>query len=316
MDHELLKQSAMTSSSLPKPADRDAARARRDEPRAPREHSLTSSVGTTARVAHRATCFAVVVASLLTACAGGEEIGRPAFDDAVTADEPETEIVATTPPPSETQARVDEEPAAADDEPQAPVVTPDALLAKLTSCTNKVSTAPYARDKNAVENVDVCGLNGAVFFKADMDIVCDGKETPQCNKTTDPWFLPMTATTDSKGEYLDAAALPFIVLPMASARWNYKNSDLLLGSVAAVIYKGKVQYGIVGDIGPAGIIGEASYAMAVELGINPDPKIGGTSQEVTYIVFTGASARVKKKEDHAEAVAIGQQRAAQFLVDN
>ena len=89
-----------------------------------------------------------------------------------------------------------------------------------------------------------------------------------------------------------------------------------MGSVAAVIYDGKIEYGIVGDVGPTSIIGEASYAMAKRLGINPDPKVGGISTGVTYIVFTGPSGVVSKKEDHAEAVTKGTARAAQFLAEN
>ncbi len=42
---------------------------------------------------------------------------------------------------------------------------------------------------------------------------------------------------------------------------------------------------MVGDTGPDEIIGEASYATAKALGIDPDPETGGTDSGVTYIVF-------------------------------
>src|SRR5262249_20650006 len=145
---------------------------------------------------------------------------------------------------------------------------------------------------------------GAVFWKADLDVDCDGKESTACNKTTDPWFLPETAATDSTGAPLDAASLPYLVVPGVSARWSFKGAGVALGNVGAVIYDGKMEFGIVGDIGPTTIIGEASYAMASKLGINPDPKVGGTAAEVAYVVFTGPSAAVKKNEDHAEAIAL------------
>ena len=74
--------------------------------------------------------------------------------------------------------------------------------------------------------------------------------------------------------------------------------------------------GIVGDIGPSSILGEASYAMASGLGINPNPSTGGAASGVTYVVFTGKSAVVQKNEDHAEAVTLGTARAAQLLVEN
>ncbi len=63
-----------------------------------------------------------------------------------------------------------------------------------------------------------------------------------------------------------------------------------------MIYKGKIEYGIIGDTGPDDIIGEASYAMAKSLGIDPDPSTGGTDDEVVYVAFTGKSDAVKKNE--------------------
>ena len=39
------------------------------------------------------------------------------------------------------------------------------------------------------------------------------------------------------------------------------------------------------DEGPSNIIGEASFATAKALGINPDPSNGGVDSGVTYIVF-------------------------------
>ena len=120
----------------------------------------------------------------------------------------------------------------------------------------------------------------------------------------------------SKGDPLDAAKLPFVVVPQPSSRWDYRASDLALGTVVAVIYNGKLEYGIIGDTGPAAIIGEASYAMAKSLGIDPDPSTGGVASGVTYVAFTGKADAVEKKEDHAEAVSIGERRTAQFLDEN
>ena len=192
-------------------------------------------------------------------------------------------------------------------------VTAAALLAKLKACTTKLSTAPYSRDVGGIANIDVCAHGSAVFWRADMDIDCDGKSSVVCNASTDPSFQAQTAATDSKGLPLDAAKLPFLVVPGVSSRWSYKSSGIAMGSVGAVIYKDKVEIGIVGDVGPSSILGEASYAMAEHLGIDPNPKIGGTSSEVVYVVFTGPSSIVKTKEDHAEAVALGKQRAQELI---
>jgi hypothetical protein len=101
------------------------------------------------------------------------------------------------------------------------------------------------------------------------------------------------------------------VVPMAGSIWNYRDHGIRGGSVAAVIYKDRVQYAVVGDTGPHDIIGEASYATAAALGINPDPHGGGTPSGVTYIVFKNS--RVSPIEDHAAAVETGEQLAKQFV---
>ena len=77
-----------------------------------------------------------------------------------------------------------------------------------------------------------------------------------------------------------------------------------------------VEYGVFGDEGPKAIIGEASYAMAVKLGIDPDPSTGGTDSGVTYIAFTGPGAVVPKIEDHQGAVTLGEQLASTLITAN
>ena len=77
-----------------------------------------------------------------------------------------------------------------------------------------------------------------------------------------------------------------------------------------------MSFGVFGDEGPDNIIGEASYAMAASLGIDPDPSVGGTDDTVTYIVFTGEGAAVDPIEDHAAAESLGLELAAQLVADN
>jgi hypothetical protein len=190
-------------------------------------------------------------------------------------------------------------------------ITAQQLLALTTSCT--VAGGTWAKDDAGASTVSMCKLDGAYFWKADMDVDCDGKRTAACNETTDPWFQNQTSAVDSKGGWLDAAALPYVVIPLPSSRFDYSAHGIQLGSVVAVIYGGKVAYGVFGDEGPEDIIGESSYAMAASLGIDPDPANGGTDGPVTYIVFTGPSGVVSKIEDHAAAVAIGEARASLLI---
>ncbi|WLW51014.1 glycoside hydrolase family 75 protein [Streptomyces sp. YU58] len=184
------------------------------------------------------------------------------------------------------------------------------LLAKVTSCT-RISQGEYRTDEEARATVPVCGTDGAVFWKADMDIDCDGQRTARCNENTDPWFQPDTAFHQSDGRPLRSDSLPYVVVPSVSETWSYPSAGIGGGGVVAVIHDGKVQYAVVGDTGPKRIIGEASYATAEALGIDPDPATGGTDAEVTYILFPHS--RVSPIENHDAAVALGDRLAREFV---
>ncbi|MGW2051701.1 glycoside hydrolase family 75 protein [Streptomyces sp. NPDC001858] len=184
------------------------------------------------------------------------------------------------------------------------------LLARVRDCT-PVSNGRYRTDAGAAATIPVCGTDQAVFWTADMDIDCDGRPSPQCNSGTDPAFSAATSYTQSDGRYLDAVTLPYIVVPGVSAIWDHRAHGVRGGAVAAVVYQDRVQYAVVGDTGPTGIIGEASYATAQALGINPDPRSGGTPSGVTYIVFKDS--RVTPIESHASAVEAGDRLARLFV---
>ncbi|MEU0603957.1 glycoside hydrolase family 75 protein [Streptomyces sp. NPDC006393] len=187
------------------------------------------------------------------------------------------------------------------------------LLAKVTSC-QQISSGTYKTDDGTSATVPVCGKNGAVFWKADMDIDCDGQRTTDCNETRDPWFQNDTAFHQSDGLPLKAESLPFVVVPGTSTIWNYTSAGIKGGGVVAVVYGNKVEYAVVGDTGPSKIIGEASYATAKALGIDPDPATGGADSGVTYILFKNS--QVSPIENHGAAVTLGEQLAKQFLRSN
>ncbi|MFF0449794.1 glycoside hydrolase family 75 protein [Streptomyces sp. NPDC004609] len=187
------------------------------------------------------------------------------------------------------------------------------LLARVKGCT-QISAGTYRKDAGSAANVPVCGMNGAVFWKADMDIACDGQVTGKCNRKSDPWFLPDTAFHQSSGKPLNSEKLPYIVVPSPSGIWRYPASGIRGGGVVAVVHDGKVRYGVVGDTGPSEIIGEASYAMAESLGVNPHPVSGGVASDVTYILFKNS--RVSPIESHSAAVTLGDSLARQFLREN
>ncbi|MGW9190215.1 glycoside hydrolase family 75 protein [Streptomyces rubiginosohelvolus] len=196
-------------------------------------------------------------------------------------------------------------------EADADVVTAAQLLAEVRACS-RISKGRYRTDSGSAKaTVPVCGTRDAVFWKADMDIDCDGRKTRACNRKTDPYFLPETAFQSSRGEPLDSAALPHVVVPGPSKVWDYRKAGLTGGSVVAVVYRDRVRYGVIGDTGPRGIIGEASYAMAKTLGIDPDPSTGGAESGVTYIAFKNS--RISPIESRARAQSRGAALAREFV---
>ncbi|MDO0910329.1 glycoside hydrolase family 75 protein [Streptomyces sp. DT2A-34] len=187
------------------------------------------------------------------------------------------------------------------------------LLAKVTSCS-QISHGKYRTDEGTSATVPVCGRHGAVFWTADMDIDCDGQRTDECNEDTDPWFQPDTAFHQSDGLPLRSETLPYVVVPRISDIWDHSAAGIEGGSVVAVIHDDQVLYAVVGDTGPQEVIGEASYAAAEALGIDPDPATGGTASGVTYILFEDS--RVSPIESHSAAVSLGERLAREFIRDN
>jgi hypothetical protein len=97
--------------------------------------------------------------------------------------------------------------------------------------------------------VAICRLQGAYFLPSDFDVDCDGGTEPAC--TADPWYLPETSATDSHGDPVDASHVPFIVVPLPSTRFSYRDADIHLGAAAVVVYHGLIAYAVFADEGRA-----------------------------------------------------------------
>jgi peptidoglycan hydrolase-like protein with peptidoglycan-binding domain len=190
--------------------------------------------------------------------------------------------------------------------------TAQQLKDKTAGCEAQLSNGKYAHDAGGSRTVAVCKTGGAVHWTADFDVDCDGQRTTQCNENTDPSFQPNTSWNQSNGQPLNSAGLPFIVVPLSSSIWNYSTAGVAGGTVAAVVYQDKVAYAVVGDQGPSGIIGEGSYKLAQQLGINPNPSSGGVSGAVvTYILFPGVKS--VPIESQTDALSKGQAAATSFV---
>jgi len=193
----------------------------------------------------------------------------------------------------------------------------DVSAAQLLAATKhgeliKETENKFQTDMDKPKNISMFSLTNATFWTADMDIDCDGRETPFCNKQTDPDFQNQLSCDAD----IAADQTPYFVIPTGSPA-NSRKRGIEIGQVAAIIYSNQVVYAVfLDECGIRTLIGEASCATARLLGINPDPKNGGTDGPVTYIVFSGPTGRVTDKKDyadHAKAVEIGVRRAKELI---
>ncbi|ALG07299.1 glycoside hydrolase family 75 protein [Kibdelosporangium phytohabitans] len=124
-----------------------------------------------------------------------------------------------------------------------PMAEPSAnqLLAKTQSC-KQISNGKYKTDSELGRTAPVCDANGAVWWRADMDIDCDGRHTARCNEQTDPWFQPDTAFPRSDGKPLIADQTHYVVVPSPSNTWRYTSSGIAGASACAVVYNNQVLY--------------------------------------------------------------------------
>ena len=193
----------------------------------------------------------------------------------------------------------------------------DVVAAQLLGLTQHGILIPETKNQfrcqpGQPKNVSMFSLTNAAFWTADMDIDSDGRETPLCNKQRDPDFQnELSCDTD-----IAADETPYFVIP-AGRPANSKKRGIAIGQVAAIIYSNQVVYAVfLDECGVKGLIGEASIATAKLLGVDANPKTGGTEGPVTYLVFTGASGRIsdpKQYSNHKLAVAIGVRCAKELL---
>jgi hypothetical protein len=187
-------------------------------------------------------------------------------------------------------------------------MTPETCKTKLSGDYN-LDSDPMDPDKGVT--AAICGLNGAVYWVADMDIDCDGRATPGKCPGPDQSYQPDTAVHGPNGA-LAAAVTPYVVIPN-----NFTTTGLNPGTVVAVIYRAKLQFAVFGDTGPPTIIGEASYATADKLGIPPSPLDGGVlGRTVTYIAFTGTGTVPANVEDQAATQTLGDQLVTKLIANN
>lgn len=129
--------------------------------------------------------------------------------------------------------------------------------------------------------------------------------TPLIQWPSDPapgFYISMTsykrpgyAYRDPK-RYLDSGATPFVVvsLPLIPAI-----RPIFMGCQCEAINmeNGMMSLAVCGDAGPANHLGEGSMALARNLGVNSNPKRGGTSRRIIqYTLYPGKAAVVNGEQ--------------------
>lgn len=105
--------------------------------------------------------------------------------------------------------------------------------------------------------------DGTVFYDAKMAIDADGstlsKRAERPNQPETALRYPVSDVS------LDSERVPYIVLPIGDL---LRTEGLSKGDLAAVIKDGRLQFAIVGDVGPPPKIGEGSMRLHAALGHN------------------------------------------------
>jgi hypothetical protein len=153
------------------------------------------------------------------------------------------------------------------------------------------SARAYNRQNTGLDDLNSAGWTGG--------IVKDNNGKPCIQGPHDPYpryFVSGTTLNDGckqvcdYSKYVDSEKIPYIVLPEG---W-YPGWDIKVGDFSTVINlrNMKMSHAIFADTGPRNKIGEGSIALAQALGIDSNPRSGGTVGKlyILYIVFPGTGA--------------------------
>jgi hypothetical protein len=109
----------------------------------------------------------------------------------------------------------------------------------------------------------------------------------QSNSPAPGYYVSMTSLQDNTKKYEDpnryvnSETIPYIAIPP-----NF-SPDFKRGDIALVVnmQNNKRCFAIFADTGPSNKIGEGSIYLAEQLGINSNPKNGGTSSGIVFILI-------------------------------
>ncbi|CAN5513410.1 hypothetical protein BH11CYA1_BH11CYA1_27440 [soil metagenome] len=133
-----------------------------------------------------------------------------------------------------------------------------------------------------------------LYMRAKFDVDADGHPNV---KKIDPKNGSLHTTLrygDDKGS-VNADTVPYVVLP----KGQFKDHGVKVGDLALVRNKenGNLTVAVFGDVGPKHKRGEGSMALARELGLNDNPRHGGTqSKNIEYLAIPNSGGDKARNE--------------------
>jgi hypothetical protein len=158
----------------------------------------------------------------------------------------------------------------------------------------------YGPDGKGLDHLANAGKPGNWWGVATQD------GAPVVQSASDPFpgfYVSTTALEDRRFKagdprrYVDSSRVPYVVLPPQLLK------EAKLGDFAVVINEqnGRVAFALVADVGPRDKLGEGSMALAAALGIDSDPKRGGTRAKIRYVIFPGSGSGRPRTSDEISA---------------
>ena len=150
------------------------------------------------------------------------------------------------------------------------------------------SPRAYGPANKGLDDTADAGSDGNWYALATDAPQCAPSGKPLVQKDGDPspgYYVSRTSMTSGEScrdprSYVDAETIPFVALPKAIATATCQ------GRLVAVNANGATKMAMQADDAPAFGYGEASIALAKDLGINSNPRSGGLDRRsVVYVVF-------------------------------
>jgi len=173
---------------------------------------------------------------------------------------------------------------------------PDGSILFLGSFTIDADGAPnaYGPDNRGLDDIANAGSPGNWYGLATDAQDCGPTGTPLHQSTNDPapgFYVSTTSMTNpavqdcrKQRNYVDSTSIPYVALPKAIAKLDKNRGNLV---VIERLSGGSPEFAVLADGAPSYGFGEGSIELATRLGLNSDPRRGGTSQrEIVFLEFT------------------------------